>query len=182
MQYLQLCLCGFMFLGHINLVQAVPVDTKVQNKTNHEQLAELTNYQVNTATMISAGLPNAKQFKLLQTLGVTSVIDLLPGDRSEEASLVTDLGLNYFNVPVVWEQPTLANFAQYIEYMKQAGNTQGKVLTHCRLNWRAGVFTYLYRTTQLHEDEDVAKADLAQVWQPNPIWQQFIDDVKAQYQ
>lgn len=35
------------------------------------QLADLKNYQVNTAKMISAGLPRPKHFEILKAMGVT---------------------------------------------------------------------------------------------------------------
>ena len=54
---------------------------------------------------------------------------------------------------------------------------EGKVLTHCKLNWRGAVFTYLYRITVLSEDEKTAKQDLLAIWQPNSTWFAFMNKV-----
>ncbi|TKB45922.1 protein tyrosine phosphatase family protein [Thalassotalea mangrovi] len=144
-------------------------------------LAELKNYQVNNAKMMSSGLPDRNQFAALKASGVTKVIDLIPGDRSEEQTLTTDLGLVYVNIPVIWENPTLADFEQYVAAMQDDRGSEGITLTHCKLNWRGSVFTYLYRVTQLNESDETAKRDLLAIWQPDETWQAFIDDVKKHY-
>jgi hypothetical protein len=144
-------------------------------------LSDLKNYHVDTPNMVSSGMPNQGQFETLKALGVTKVIDLLPGDRKEESSLMKELNLTYYNIQVEWENPTLKNFHEYILTMKQFSKSEGITLTHCRLNWRGAVFTYLYRVTQLKESEERAKQDMLAIWVPNEIWQTFIDEVISKY-
>jgi protein tyrosine phosphatase (PTP) superfamily phosphohydrolase (DUF442 family) len=144
-------------------------------------LQNLKNFQVNTPTMVSAGLPNQAQFEALKANGVFNVIDLIPGDRSEESKLMSTLELQYQNIAVEWDNPTLENFDEYIIAMQQFEKNGGVILTHCKLNWRGAVFTYLYRVTQLNEPEAAAKKDLDATWQPNKTWQRFIDDIKEKY-
>ncbi|MDO6568371.1 protein tyrosine phosphatase family protein [Alteromonas sp. 1_MG-2023] len=144
-------------------------------------LATLTNYQVNSQSMVSSGLPAAEHFQLLKDDGVTMVIDLIPGDRLPEQQIVEALSLNYHNIQVEWEQPTLANFKQYTGFMNQANIDDDKVLTHCKLNWRGAVFTYLYRITALGESELSAKKDLLAIWQPNQTWFAFMNMVIADF-
>lgn len=145
-------------------------------------LDSLENYQVNSPTMISSGLPTEAQFIALKALGVNKVIDLIPGDRSDEATLMRSLGLTYHNVQVAWEHPTLNNFQQYVGYMQSNPTDTGITLTHCKLNWRGAVFTYLYRVTQLGHSHKEAKQDLLAIWQPDETWQGFIDQVLTHYQ
>jgi hypothetical protein len=146
-----------------------------------DSLESLKNYQVNSATMISAGLPSENEFKALKSLGVTHVIDLIPGDRSDENSFMDSLGLKYFNVQVEWQNPSLQNFQDYVSFMNTSQSAGGITLTHCKLNWRGAVFTYLYQVTQLDIPEDVARQDMEVIWEPNRTWRAFIDDVKAHY-
>ena len=140
-------------------------------------LNSLTNYQVNNDRMVSSGLPSAAHFQLLKDEGIGRVIDLIPGERGQEQLMVEALSLNYHNIQVEWEHPTLANFKEYTGYMAQANSADDKVLTHCKLNWRGAVFTYLYRITALGESELSAKQDLLAIWQPNQTWFQFINTV-----
>lgn len=140
-------------------------------------LDSLTNYQVNNDRMVSSGLPSAAHFQLLKDEGISRVIDLIPGERGQEKLMVEALSLDYHNIQVEWEHPTLANFKDYTGYMAQENSTDDKVLTHCKLNWRGAVFTYLYRITALGESELLAKQDLLAIWQPNQTWFQFINTV-----
>jgi protein tyrosine phosphatase (PTP) superfamily phosphohydrolase (DUF442 family) len=144
-------------------------------------LSDLKNYHVDTPNMVSSGMPNQGHFETLKAMGVTKVIDLIPGDRKEESSLMKELNLTYYNIQVEWEDPTLKNFREYILTMKQFKKSEGITLTHCRLNWRGAVFTYLYRVTQLKESEKIAKQDMLAIWIPNEIWQGFIDEVISKY-
>ena len=149
--------------------------------SNESILSSLKNYQVNSATMVSAGLPNRTHFEALKGDGVTKVIDLLPGDREEQSKLMSELELTYYNIPVDWDNPTLANFDAYVTAMNQSSSDNGKTLTHCRLNWRGAVFTYLYRVTQLGESQETAQQDMLAIWHPNKTWRRFIDQVLAKY-
>lgn len=144
-------------------------------------LKNLKNFQVNTPKMVSAGMPTQQHFEALKTMGVTTVIDLLPGDRSSEIALMNKLEVPYHNIAVDWGNPTIENFEQYVILMDQSLSTEGITLTHCKLNWRGAVFTYLYRTTQLNEPEESAKKDLDTIWRANGVWQAFIDQIKAKY-
>ena len=89
--------------------------------------------------------------------------------------------MDYHNIQVEWENPTVANFVDYVAFM-ESPSQQGVTLTHCKLNWRGAVFTYLYRVIRLQEDEAVAREDMLAIWQPNKTWQQFINKVKQHYQ
>ena len=94
---------------------------------------------------------------------------------------MNELNLTYYNIQVEWENPTINNFREYISIMKQFNKGEGITLTHCRLNWRGAVFTYLYRVTQLNEPEELAKQEMLAIWAPNKTWQDFIDEVLAKY-
>jgi hypothetical protein len=94
---------------------------------------------------------------------------------------MSTLELQYKNIAVEWVNPTSENFDEYVIAMQQFEKDGGVTLTHCKLNWRGAVFTYLYRVTQLNEPEASAKKDLDATWQPNKTWQRFIDVVKEKY-
>ena len=145
------------------------------------QLFDLENYKVDSAQMVSSGLPNREHFETLKAMGVKKVVDLIPGDRTEESKLMDFLELQYHNIQVEWENPTVENFAEYAAIMQQNNLSPGITLTHCRLNFRGAVFTYLYRITQLSESEELAKQDLLSIWEPNEIWLEFMAKVKAKY-
>lgn len=169
-----------MFKRLLIFIAAIAITACASHVENDSEILGLKNFQVNTPNMLSSGLPNKTQFEILKNRGVTKVIDLIPGDRSEEQELTKALDLAYFNIQVEWQNPTLENFKQYVSAMQQTRN-QGKTLTHCKLNWRGATFTYLYRVTQLGHSQKEAKKDMLAIWQPNDTWQRFIDDVLTNY-
>ena len=144
-------------------------------------LADLKNLQINSTNMVSSGLPSNAHLSQLNEMGVTHVIDLIPGEREEESAVVSSLGMNYHNIQVVWDNPTYENFSDYSDEMSEAHKNGGLVLTHCKLNWRGSVFTYLYRITVQQKDEAAMKAEMLKTWQPNDIWLAFIHTVLDEY-
>lgn len=164
---------------------AALADPSVHNNAEQDAAADtlvnLTNLQRNNAYLLSSGLPTAQQLKALKEEGVTHVVDLIPGNRVDEILATAQLNLEYFNVPVDWEAPTLANFLNYAAFMQRVDATDEKVLTHCKLNWRGASFTYLYRIAILGESEEKAKQDLMAIWHPNPTWHAFMSEVIAHY-
>ncbi|GAB2690284.1 protein tyrosine phosphatase family protein [Aliiglaciecola aliphaticivorans] len=144
-------------------------------------LPELKNYQVNNEKMVSSGLPSKEHLQRLQTLGLSNVVDLIPDDRTQHQALMDNINLNYHNIAVEWENPTLENFQEYVRVMQEFTASDGVTLTHCRVNMRGSVFTYLYQVTQLHKPEKAARQDMLAIWQPNDIWLGFIDEVLTAY-
>ncbi|MDO6445082.1 protein tyrosine phosphatase family protein [Colwellia sp. 1_MG-2023] len=169
-------------MKYINFLLIIALFLPTFSHAKEASLVGLKNYQVNTPSMISSGLPTKLHFATLKGMGVTHVIDLIPGDRSEEDHLMDELALHYHNIQVEWKNPTVDNFNEYASKMNEFTQEKGKVLTHCRLNWRGAVFTYLYRVTHLNEDEVIAKADMLTIWQPDETWQKFINKVLQQAQ
>ena len=156
-------------------------DILASENSINASLSDLKNYHIDTPNMVSSGLPNQGHFETLKAMGVAKVVDLIPGDRTEQASLMNELSLTYYNIQVEWGNPTIENFREYISTMKQFNQSEGITLTHCRLNWRGAVFTYLYRVTQLKESEELVKQEMLAIWEPNETWQDFIDAVIAKH-
>jgi len=50
---------------------------------------------------------------------------------------------------------------------------------HCAKNMRASAFIYLYRKLLLNDTEAAASLPMREVWNPNPVWQHFINQVTS---
>jgi protein tyrosine phosphatase (PTP) superfamily phosphohydrolase (DUF442 family) len=132
-------------------------------------------------TLATAGQPTEAEFAALVQAGYEIVINLaLPtSDHAlpNEKSTVEGLGMVYVAIPVVWENPTLADLDQFFQAMDIH---QGrKILVHCALNMRVSAFVYLYRVLKLGLDPALAQRDLFAIWQPNERWQRLIDEAMA---
>lgn len=129
--------------------------------------------------LATAGQPTVSQFTDIRNAGYTVVINLAvptsEGAIANEREIVEALGMQYFHIPVVWEQPAIADFEQFSHMMQS--NAEQSIFVHCAKNMRVSAFVYLYR--RLHEDikEEQAKADLLKIWQPNQTWQRFMNEV-----
>lgn len=158
-------------------------------------LSDIKNFRVNSPTLASAGMPEEAQFSVLKQQGFTHIINLIPGKFSAEEELTKTLGIDFKQIPIVWHQPTIEDFKVFVTTMNKytahtnskannktdSVNKQPKVLVHCQLNYRASAFVYLYQVTQLGMDPEQAQQQLHTVWQPEGIWQHFIEEVIKHY-
>ncbi len=111
----------------------------------------------------------------LAEAGVEVVIDLRDEPPEGQRERLAALGMEWVNVPVVWEAPTQADFDAFAERMKQYESR--KVLVQCQANYRASAMTYLYRVKVAGVPADEAAGDLEAVWVPEGRWRDFMDEV-----
>ncbi|MEP0915935.1 protein tyrosine phosphatase family protein [Leptolyngbya sp. DQ-M1] len=130
--------------------------------------------------LATAGQPTIEQFAAIKNAGYNVVINLaLPtsdGAIQNEREIVESLGMQYFHVPVIWENPTIDDFNQFSNLMQTHSNQS--IFVHCAMNMRVSAFVYLYRRSHENISEEQAKADLNKIWQPNSTWQAFLDQYK----
>jgi protein tyrosine phosphatase (PTP) superfamily phosphohydrolase (DUF442 family) len=164
--------------------EAIP-DSNTIYKTKDDKviaglLSEIRNYRQLSLVFSSAGMPKIHEFTFLKQNGYKHIINLVPGDFDDEQKEINELGMTFDQIEVDWNQPTLANFQKFVELMKTY--RQEKVLVHCRLNYRASAFAYLYQVTQLGIEKSVAQKEMYSVWQPKGAWLEFINKIQLQYQ
>lgn len=131
----------------------------------------------------TSGQLSEKDIQQLPGLGFDTVINLaLPTSTNaleNEATLVTNLHMNYFQIPVEWELPEVEQFLLFAKIMQALEGR--KIWLHCAMNMRVSVFVYLYRKFILHESDELACAQMDKIWTPNEIWQEFIVEVSQKY-
>jgi len=143
------------------------------------ELSDIRNYKEYSSTFSSAGQPSKEQLELLRAEGFERVAYIAfsnsRGAVAEEDAIVKELGMDYVQVPVIWDAPTKSDFYAFAGAMQREPGR--KTLLHCQANYRASAFAFLYRV--LYEDVPVAaaKADMNSIWQPNDTWRQLIFDV-----
>jgi len=143
-------------------------------------LNDIKNFRALSPIFASAGMPESTAFALLKQGNYQHVINLIPGDFSEEQQQLSTLGMSFEQIEVDWHEPKLSDFQTFVKLMNK--HQQDKVLVHCRLNYRASAFAYLYQTTQLGMDEAIAKRQLLSVWQPEGTWLAYIEMIQQHYQ
>ncbi|AFY56952.1 hypothetical protein Riv7116_4531 [Rivularia sp. PCC 7116] len=146
-------------------------------------MENIYNYLKISDKIATAGQPSVEQFSYIKEAGYQVVVNLALKDSSNalpnEKEIIESQGMQYIHIPVIWENPTEDKLQEFIQVMKT--NVDKKIFVHCAANKRVSAFIYLYRRHQEGIDEEIAKKDLHQIWVPNEIWQQFIQDVEKNY-
>ncbi|HXB33692.1 MAG TPA: protein tyrosine phosphatase family protein [Puia sp.] len=141
-------------------------------------MREIKNFLEISDRLACAGQPDESQLEIIADHGFEVVINLGLSDGKyalhDEAGSIAALGLQYYHIPVQFENPQLAEWKSFMETMQQ--HSAKATFVHCAANYRATAFTglYLVATSQLKQEE--LYSFIAQIWQPNPVWQQFIEE------
>ena len=146
-------------------------------------LADIYNFLPIDERWATAGQPTVEQFAAIKAAGYEVIINLGMPDSPRavlnEMEVVAAQGIDYVAIPVVWEAPTGADLAAFFAAMN--ANQAKKRFVHCIANMRVSAFTFLYRVLVLGVPVEDAHQRLHQIWEPNPLWQQFIDEQLATY-
>ncbi|HSM25105.1 MAG TPA: protein tyrosine phosphatase family protein [Anaerolineaceae bacterium] len=147
-------------------------------------IQDITNFLEVKPWLGTAGMPNSDQLEIIAAAGYQSVINLAldqsPGAIPDEKKLATLLGMKFFHIPVIWEQPKVSQFSTFSSIMKKIEGE--KIFVHCVLNMRVSVFVYLYRVLQLGESSQEAYKDILKIWKPDHTWQAFMKEVRSYYE
>jgi protein tyrosine phosphatase (PTP) superfamily phosphohydrolase (DUF442 family) len=146
------------------------------------QLSDIYNFLTISDDLGTAGQPTAEQLAAVKEAGYDVVINLAlgttPRDLPNEADLVARHGMDYIHIPVVFDKPTEADLERFFAAMDE--NRDKKCFVHCIANMRVSAFVFLYRVLRQGVAPDEARAMMNRLWQPNAVWQKFIDETLAQ--
>jgi len=140
-------------------------------------LSESRNFREVDERLLTAGQPNEAQLADAARRGVQVVITLALHDApryslADEAGCVRGLGMEYVHIPVQFNAPTEENLQAFIAAMEtHKGKT---ILVHCAANYRVTAFVGLYRVLCERWVAEKAFQPMRTVWEPNPVWKQFI--------
>ncbi len=141
------------------------------------ELSSIQQFLQITPNLFTAGQPYEEQFAFIRNSGCQVLINLSAPTAwdylPEERAIVTALGMAYVPIPVEWTAPQPQDLQAFFAAMRQHAGRQ--VFVHCARNMRVSAFVYLYRTLILNEPRELCLIDLHRIWQPDSIWQNFID-------
>ena len=133
--------------------------------------------------LITGGQPTEEQLRAAAAEGFDTVVNLAPhGNENalpDEAGLVGALGLTYHHVPVVWTNPTEADFAAFEQVMTELP-PESRTLVHCAANFRVSAFYGLYAIKHLGWSVEQAEEFRAPIWagSDHPVWETFISQMQ----
>jgi protein tyrosine phosphatase (PTP) superfamily phosphohydrolase (DUF442 family) len=136
------------------------------------------NFREVNECLACAGQPLEDQLTIIAASGYRAIINLgLSGGSyalTDEASSVKHLGMTYHHIPVVFENPQIDQLSQFITLMD--AHADEKTFVHCAANYRASIFIGLYLLAIDKINKDEMLDFIGSVWQPNPVWQDFIEE------
>lgn len=145
-----------------------------------ENLKHIENYLQINDHLATGGMPKPEDFPLIRKAGVEVVINLaLPtsdGAMSNEGELVSSQEMTYVHIPVKFDAPQDRNFEQFTRILESCAGQ--KVFVHCVVNCRVAAFVFLHRL-RTGTDRSVAEKALRQIWEPNEIWRNFLNQQLA---
>jgi protein tyrosine phosphatase (PTP) superfamily phosphohydrolase (DUF442 family) len=141
-------------------------------------MSSIYNFKQVSDLLACAGQPREGQLQSIADDGYKVVINLGLADSkyalADEAASVAKLGLTYHHLPIIFDDPQLSELIDFIRLMNEYSHQ--KTLVHCAANYRASAFTglYLFSADILNQNE--MQDFIEEIWQPDGIWQQFIDN------
>ena len=143
------------------------------------ELSDINNYREYSQNFASSGQPSKKQLETLKDAGFERIVYIAFSNSgkayADEDVVVKELGMDYVHIPVIWDQPTAADFYAFAGSMQR--DADRKTLLHCQVNYRASAFSFLYRVVYENVPVAEAKADMNSVWQPNETWRELIFEI-----
>ena len=132
--------------------------------------------------LTTSGQPSEVQLGAIAALGVTHVVNLGLHTHekalADEAASMRALGMDYIHIPVDFQAPAEADFAQFSAVMRELASKT--VHVHCIANMRVSAFLYRYRRDELGWAEADARREMNSVWRPGGAWVAFIGDAENQ--
>jgi protein tyrosine phosphatase (PTP) superfamily phosphohydrolase (DUF442 family) len=141
-------------------------------------MSAIYNFHKVSDKLACAGQPREGQLASIAEEGYKVVINLGLSDGkyalNDEAASVNSLGMEYHHIPVIFDNPQINELASFIDLMNK--HADEKTFVHCAANYRASVFTGLYLFASKKLDEERMRVFIEEVWQPDPVWQSFIEE------
>lgn len=148
-------------------------------------LSHIPQFQFVHEHLFSSGQPTAEQLQQIKEYGIDTVINLAFSDAdphlAHEDKICAELGLNYIQVPILWETPADDQCLFILDLIDHLVQSK-MVWIHCAKNYRVSSLMYLYRQYFLDVDLPTAQELMHQIWQPNETWTGLIHAVSLQLQ
>ena len=146
-------------------------------------LNQIVNFYRIDENIATSGQPETEQFKAISAEGFEVVFNLALNDSpnavEDENKIIKNLNMRYVHIPIDFKSPDLEDLELFFKRMEKYYNK--KIFIHCVMNWRVSAFMFLYHTIKRHMPIVDARKHMDAVWQPDPVWQDFIDHALNTY-
>jgi uncharacterized protein (TIGR01244 family) len=138
--------------------------TMLQTPATQTELPPIRNFLQVNPDFCTGGQPRLEHFAKLKADGVKAVLNLrTPGEHraDEEQQAVEKAGLRYFNIPVVYTNPTDTQVDEFLKITDDPANRP--MFIHCTAAIRVGAFWMIRRSMRDGLSPDAALEDARKV-------------------
>jgi uncharacterized protein (TIGR01244 family) len=143
----------------------------------------IRNFLKVTPEFCTGGQPRVEHFAKLKADGVRAVLNLrTPGEHQaeEEKAAVSAAGLTYFNIPVVYKNPTDEQVDEFLRITDDPANRP--MFIHCTAAIRVGAFWMIRRVLRDGMSVDAARDEARKVgFGDVPHLEQFVSRYLASH-
>jgi protein tyrosine phosphatase (PTP) superfamily phosphohydrolase (DUF442 family) len=147
----------------------------------HKRCGTIKGFVALSERLATAGQPTESQFADVAAAGYEMVVNLaLPSSDDalpDERTVVERHGLTYLPIPIDFQTPRVETAMRFFRVLDE--NRNRRMFIHCAANMRVSALIYAYRVARGDMSRAEAGADLARIWEPNPTWKKYIEDVIA---
>lgn len=156
----------------------------VSSITAQEDTSSIRNFLRVNKDFCTGGQPRLEHLEKLKAEGVKAIINLRqPSEHraAEEEAKAKELGLRYFNIPVVYGNP---NEEQVAEFLKITDDPENRpAFIHCTAAIRVGAFWMIRRVLRDGWKVDDAEAEAVKIGlREAPHWNEFARKYIAKHQ
>lgn len=133
-------LFGFVLAGALLAI------TITAQQPAQQEIPPIYNFMRESEQFCTGGQPRLEHLAKLKAEGVKVIINLrTPGEHraAEEEAKAKELGLKYFNIPVVYRDPKEEQVTEFLKILDDAANRP--VFIHCTAAIRVGAFWMIRR-------------------------------------
>ena len=136
---LTVCLFALMAVGY----------SVIAERSDQGQLPPIRNFLRVNEEFCTGGQPRLEHLEKLKAEGTKSIINLrTPGEHraAEEEAKAKELGLRYFNIPVVYTEPKDEQVEEFLKITDDPANRPAFI--HCTAAIRVGAFWMIRRVVR----------------------------------
>jgi uncharacterized protein (TIGR01244 family) len=130
-----------------------------------DSASSIRNFLRINSDFCTGGQPKMDELAKLKADGVKTIINLRPpseyAESAQEEALAKQLGLRYFNIPVVFNDPKDDQATEFLKLTDDPANRPAFI--HCTAAIRAGAFWMIRRVLRDHWTVEDAQAEAAKV-------------------
>ncbi|MCU7829801.1 MAG: protein tyrosine phosphatase family protein [Candidatus Thiodiazotropha sp. (ex Myrtea sp. 'scaly one' KF741663)] len=142
-------------------------------------IESIYNFRQLSPTLATGGQPDERELQAICQAGFELVINLGLGDApyaiADEQSIIESRGLDYIHLPVSFEAPEIDQFHAFCRIFNI--QRERRAFIHCAANKRVSVFMALFHVIEKDWAFTEARNTILSVWEPDAIWQVFIQQV-----